>query len=367
MPVLLSDQDRSSFLVPCYGFTDRHQAEAYVCRQQFRPADPQPVWGDQNVYVPRLNLRDQFTTNDLIDRPRYVILRRQLAPKPANAYNVTLLVEGPRQFNHHQNSDPHPKWWGRLTEGDRDCYTVWNRLDGRPLGSAILRQGANRLYAARAGRGVRYSRISLFHEDGSLKGTLQIYWFVECSVADADPTRDDLLRVRMSHTRQTWLHDPQKAEPQNQAEESPDPNLDSRWHDLIARARQGFNKHCHPVPPSMEAWRQLFLDQHREYEVDAAQLVGDQFAYAIHALTWEEALRRVEKPWQLAVVAKWFIDWGLGRQPRPEANGASSIGERVNHMVTQHTCTPERRQELQQMVRDYVEPAHSRWDQPPAA
>jgi hypothetical protein len=366
---LCSERDTGSFLVPCYGFDTPEAAEAYAGSPEFfagnrifGPDDAfAPLYRGRWSYVPRMSAQHgRWLTTELVGRdarfaagkPSWEMLRGKDTPKRAGAYNVALLVEGRRQFFRcHRHTTKHPKWWYRLADGDRDCFSVWSRCDGGEIRGAMVVDASTRMYAARSARGVIYAREMRFDNSGKPSGFRTTLVRVEFSILDRDPARDDMLRVQVSD-QVCFSDNPGKPE------EPSLHGLDDVWTGLIDRARGGFERWCQPVPNPVESWRQLFIAQRDKAEADRRTYDGTSFGDRVKGMDWQEALRLVQEPWQLQVVIGAHCNSRFDESPGYyDANY-----NRVGKMLATHDCSPERRQELLKMVADYVEPCDNLWN-----
>lgn len=362
---LCSDEDRRSFLVPCYGFEDPQTAREYRNSRSFREDnriygdDFAPIFARGLSYVPRIGADSgHWLTTEVVppsnefrprsSKPVWDKLRGKETSKPRGSYNVALLVQGPREFyRDHRRTTKHPKWWHMIADGTKECFTAWGRKNTPDAGSSLITNDSTRVYAARSGRGVIYARETEFDNLGNPSGFRVELVRVEFTILDRDPAKDDMMRVELFQ-QTSWSSEPHISE-----------DLDAVWHVLIDRARTGFERWCQPVPAEVEKWRQLFVDQHQKRLADSNDYSGDSFANRVSKMDWQDALRAVEEPWQLAIVASYH-----GRRPEFSSDGGAYTipYETVPTMIERHDCTEERRDELRQMIRDYVEPADSMWN-----
>jgi hypothetical protein len=262
-------------------------------------------------------------------------------------------VEGRRQYFHWQRkTNKHPKWWYRLSDGRFDCCTVWGRKDADHLSGAMTLGDSTRIYAARSGRGVIYLRRALFDNQGNPSGFHTGFVLVDFSIMDRDPSKDDLLKVQIVASRTAFSHDSQKAV---------DPwvdDLDQGWQALVTRARTTFEETCKPIPDQVDQWRQSFIEQSDKWRKQmAAYNSAATFFDGIRSMDWQEALQLVQEPWQLkAVIGTHCHHQFDDSQHRSDTNCS-----RVWRMLSQFSCSDERRQELQRMVHDFVEPSDNLW------
>lgn len=348
-PVQMCRDESGSFLVPCCAFKDSKVAENYWRNQNPIFDDVfAPISRGNSAYVPLMGARwGKWLVTELVRhdanycKPIWEVLRAKSTPRPNNSFNVALLVEGRRQYfrcQHHTTK--HPKWWYKIAEGNKDCFAVWDRKDNSEPNGATTR-----IFAARSGRGVIYAREAEFDNSGKPSGFRTELVRIEFSFFDSNPAKDDMLRVQLS--RQTsWSSEPHISG-----------DLDPVWIKLIERARSGFERWCKPIQPKVEEWRQFFIGQREKAEVDRASSAS--FSSRVEKMkSWQEALRAVEEPWQLAIVASRH-----GRRSEFSSDGVYSIPyETVPEMIRRHDCSEERRAELMQMIKDYVEPSDNLWD-----
>jgi hypothetical protein len=362
---MCSDEERRSFLVPCYGFEQPEEAENYWRSPNFAkenrifgPGDAfAPIFRGRWAYVPRMSARyGKWLTTELVanefrnrgSKPIWEVLRTKDTPKPSGSYNVVLLVEGRRQFFRcHRQTTKHPKWWYGIADGDKDCFAVWGRKDNPELSGAMVVDASTRVYAARSGRGVIYARETEFDNSGKPLGFRTELVRVEFSILDRDPAKDDMLRVQLFQ-QISWSNEPYISD-----------DLDPVWVALIERARAGFEHWCKPVQPKVEEWRQFFVGQREKAEADRRDYSGASFADRVEKADWQEALRAVKEPWQLAVVASRH-----GRRAEFSSDGGvyTIPYETVPEMIRRHDCSEERRAELMQMIADYVAPSDNLWN-----
>lgn len=358
---LLSEHDRFSFLVPCYGFNNPAQAEAYLSSGKSSSPSFEPVYARHKAYVPRGHLvSDDFSTNWLEERcptkPMWKMLRRQSTPKPDGAFNAALLIKGRRQFSQSpRRTAQRPKWWYSLADGLRDCYVAWSQPGSEKKFYPVLgsKETGGRAYAARWGRIVLYARTMSYGNDGSPEGLRVTCIRLEFSIFDRDPAKDDILQVKFAGHSRTYPTSPEVF-----SEPFGSENLDADWQALIEKAQRGFEEICQPVPPEIEKWRQHFLDQRQKERADRQKSFGQTFEDLTAQLDWQEALRRVREPWQLKIVAARH-----GRRPEFSKDGGvyTIPYETVPTMITRHDCDETRREELRHMVASYVEPSDDLW------
>lgn len=360
---MCSANELQSFLVPAYGFQNQESARRYW----ESPAFPKeissfgsdlfgPIFCSNRAYVPRISANSEWLTTGFLGgdwqakdgKSIWKTLRSRSTPKPNGAYNIALLVEGPRQFfrSHHQTAK-RPKWWYRIAEGVKDCFAVWGQKDGSEIGKAVFENSSTQVFAKRSGRGVIYLREAEFDNNGQFTDSRYELVFVEFSINDQDPARDDVLRMQVSH--RTWYDDPDLRITID---------TDDVWVELIERAQAGFSRCCKIIQLAVEKWLQFFIEQHAKAQADHRDYSGASFADRIRKMDWQKALEAVEEPWQLAVVVNRFARLSKFSS----AGGYTILRETVPEMIRRHECSEDRRAELRQMVVDYVEPATSNWE-----
>ncbi len=273
---LVSLADTSSFLVPVLGFAERADADRYIELQaaagteSFASGDGfEPLHLSARSYVPAVDVRhDDWETNrvfgmPIMSKPVWVKLRDKNRQKAPGAYNLALMVEGVRSFFRHVERScqggavhvPHP---GRAA-GLLRCLGGFDGRTLQPLrktgaGLAGEEHAGQRLFAARTGRGILYSRVANFNSAGELSGfTLRVVQ-VEFSILDRDTARDDMMRVtvmkQIAHSHRA----------DDKPKVSTD-HMDDTWKALVERAETGFNRWCREEPEDVEAWRKMFFDQ----------------------------------------------------------------------------------------------------------
>lgn len=363
-----SDADTKSFLVPCYGFDRVQDADQYAGSPEslteigvFGLDDAfAPVYRGRCSYVARMSASyGRWLTSELVggdarfgQKPIWSTLRRKDQPKPAGAYNAALLVEGKRQFyRSHRQTTKHPKWWYRIADGHRDCFTVWGRQDGGDLGGSADVDTGKRIVAARSGRGVIYACDTRFDNRGAPCGFRTELVRVEFSILDRQADKDDVMRVQVS-PQLSWSDDPQKPQEPSVG------GLDDVWVQLIERAHAGFERWCKPVPEEVNAWREFFIGQRARADADSRTYDGSSFRDRVKPMDWQDALRLVQEPWQLQSVIGAHANSRFDESPGYyDANY-----NRVGRMLATHDCSEERRAELRQMIADFIEPADGLWN-----
>ncbi len=318
--------------------------------------------------MPAVGVRhDDWETNrvfgmPIMSKPVWVKLRDKNKQKAPGAYNLALMVEGVRSFYRHvERSAKVPPYMYRILEGRRDCYAVWTGFDGRALhplrktgaGIAGEEHAGQRLFAARTGRGILYSRVATFNSAGELSGfTLRVVQ-VEFSILDRDTARDDMMRVTVM---KQFAHS-------YRADEKPKvstDHMDDTWKALVERAETGFNRWCREEPEDVEAWRTMFFDQKAKARADRELNLSSQhsasFRQRVEGMDWQAALAEVQEAWQLQVV----VDVHCGSQFDDSPHRHDSNGHRVGVMLSR-IDDAERRAALSKMVSDFVAPCDKLW------
>jgi hypothetical protein len=372
---LVSLQDKSSFLLPVFGFGSRADAEAYIEQAtadgaaQFAFGERfEPLHTNARSYVPIIGARhDDWETNrmfgfPLSTKPIWPKLREKTQEKARGSYNLALMVGGVRSFFRHvEHRARTPSYMYRIAEGSRDCYAVWSGLDGRDL-HPIRKNGTGQpadapsgqsVFAARSGRGVLYTRVANFNTAGVKTGvTVQVVQ-VEFSIFDRDITRDDVMRVtvlrQFAHSRN--------------ADETPSvstEHMDGTWKALVERAENGFNRWCREEPADVEEWRTMFFAQKAkalaDLELSRSANSADSFRGRVKSMDWQAALAEVQEAWQLQVVVDVHCDSKFDDSPHRH----DSSGHRVGVMLSR-IDDGERRAALSKMVSDFVAPCDKLW------
>jgi hypothetical protein len=374
-----SEMDTKSFMVPCYGFNDPAAGAAYAegeteYRNRIFENNPiydrgtefAPLYQGRAYYVPRNGARrcaewfvpELMTHNlhKLQDKAAWRVLRAQTTPTPSGgAYNVALLVAGRRRFPlPYQDPRNAPKWWRRLSSGERDCFAEWAHTDGRRFSNVVTSAAnATRIYASRSALGVLYARTTTFNLYGNPSGFRTEIICLEFAILDHNPARDNVIKVQIAAQLNV------EGEPSLSG-------LDDIWKKLIISARAGFEDHCLPVPPATEEWRKFFLEQRDKADAERNKYIaaigqyvsGPSFHRDIRDMTWQQALDLVQEPWQLQLIIEVHCNARFDETP----NRYDSTGTRVRRMLEMYDCTPERRAQLDQMIADYVEPADELWN-----
>jgi hypothetical protein len=355
--------DRGSFFLPSFGFASANEALAHhdslVEPQSYLARTYAPFLTGRSSYVVRPEENLRWDVDDLLSgragapagRAIWTKLGEAGAARPAGGYNVALLVEGPRQFYQHQrHTNKRPKWWYRLAEGSFDCYTAWGRKDGIMLGGGMNIGSANRVYAARSGRGAIYLARALFDSKGAPDGYRCALLLVEFTILDSDRSKDDMLKTQL-----VAVHTAITTSVENPWHDS----LDNGWQRLAQKAYDGFCQHCRPLPAETEAWRAYFLDQSSKWLAHlhtSHRAAG--FADGVRGLDWQDALALVHEAWQLKVVLGVHCDRRFDESTHRDDTHCS----RVWRMLSQHNCSAERKDVLRRMVHDYVEPDDHIWN-----
>lgn len=355
---LAGEKDMRSFLVPAYGFEDLQVAHHYITGRWLADAGLSRLsdaFGlvttrDRKSYLPRACVDHyRWHTTQLVghtatpgdERPVYPVLRATDTPMPPTAYNVALLVEGRREyFRYYHDTTEHPKWWRRIAEGRRECFAVWEQMDGSRFNNPIIADGPTRVCAARSGRGVIYARETLFDEHGAVdelrKNRTEVLC-VEFSILNRDPAKDDVMRLQIS-AECAW------------SGELDFNRLGRAWRELALQARAKFDRYCKPIPLKQEAWRVWFLDQRARADADRCVYAGS-FDERITGKDWQSALRCVDHAWQLEVVLQRYAHARLDDRASRYGKGSG-----VDILLSAHECSDERYAELCEMVADYVAP-----------
>jgi hypothetical protein len=364
---LASELDNNSFLVPSLGFSDSAAAERYALNRDnltnqivYGMDDnfARVTFGDKN-YVPRISsIHGQWLISELINaraalsQTKWELLRQKTTPMPsADAFNVCLLVDGPRQFSvYYPRTNKHPNWWYSLHMGNRECFAVWGRVNGQALGKHNPLDGENHIVASSYGRGVIVARTAHFSNSGEPSGFKNIMIKLDFSIKDKLEAKDDMLKVQIFRhlaitTVGEGVYDFAKEED------------DNGWKILVERAQQGFALFCETVPKELDDWRKRFIEQ-KAYIARDNLIAGASYGDQIKKLSWQEALATVHAPWQLQVV----IDAHCGEQFDESVHRHSAKYTRVGNMLAAHKCTPERREQLGTMIEDFVHANSDDWN-----
>ena len=360
--------ENHSFIVPSLGFTDSAAAAHYStnrdCLTERRVTGMDDnfarVTFGNKTYVPRISsIHGHWLTSELLSAPgplmqrKWEILRKKGIPMPsADAFNVCLLVDGPRQYCvYYPHTSKHPDFWYSLHMGNRDCFAVWGRSNGEAIGKEHPLDGENRVVAASSGRGVIFARTAHFSNSGEPTGFKTIMIKLEFCVRDKNTSKDDMLKVQTySHMAVTNIGEP--------AHDFAKEEDDNGWKILVERAQQGFALYCETVPKEIDNWRKFFIEQKAKFTNDLMTLDGSSYRDRVKKMHWDEALKTVFAPWQLLVTVKTHCDARFNECDR--RNSANST--RVEKMLARHKCSPARREELKAMVENFVQPADDNWN-----
>jgi hypothetical protein len=135
-------------------------------------------------------------------------------------------------------------------------------------------------------------------------------------------------------------------------------DIELGWNRLIEAARAGFKEQCHALPQEVESWRAAFVDQRAQLRAEFDNFSDSSFRQRIDKIDWREALTLVEEAWQLQVV----INRHCGNQFNSSMGRDDPTSSRVWEMLRRYECSPERLNELQQMVTDFVAPNDPIWN-----
>jgi len=238
-------QEHQSFLVPAYGFEEYKKGIEYWGKIDMHTGSVfTPVSGPDKLYVPHASFRhSRWYTTALLGNTAerredknegiWDVLRSKDTPKPISAYNVALLVHGPRKFFRTcQKTDNGSKRQHRVAEGEKYCFATWGRKDDPRIGCFMFIDETTRILVARSGRGVLYSREIGFDNENKPSGFCHHLICVEFTIYDHNPEKDDMLRVKIVRTT-SWSENPHFPE-----------SVDKVWNVLIKRARAGFERWC---------------------------------------------------------------------------------------------------------------------------
>lgn len=238
---LASNRDLSSVLVPAYAFLAVDDARVYARDPSFLRdngmQDPSDAFAPivstgGRIYVPRMSATrgkwmTKFFLTAPVGKPFWEVLREKEKVKPVGSYHVALVVVGARHFSR----APEEAAKYQLAAGNKDCFVVWGNEKGDSVKKPIVDEVGIHVFVARTGREVLYARELRFDAAGVPIGFYVHLTLIEFSVFDADPAKDDMLRVKLFKYT-------------SQGEEPLLKEHDEGWLTLIERARKGFNRFC---------------------------------------------------------------------------------------------------------------------------
>ncbi len=373
----------NSFLFPAYGFPQAEMAKQY-CDAAYaghRLIAPQIFTGQFRnaptyVMIPGLwmsSLGTSLLTESVPSRhnqngmtQRWEILRSVERAKPSSdSYLVGIMVEGRREYYRHSSDKRNIlEWVKRLNSGPRDCFAAWSHRKGTRFRMvSCFTDEQNRmknLFVSRSGCGAIYAETAVFDNQGTPIGNEIRLLLIAFSIFDKNPKRDDCLRltlVRQSH----WRADQRIEEMtfQKFADMEALSDLHPCWKDLAEVARRGFKKDCQPVNQTVEKYREFMIRQIALKELDECKPCGERFRERIEMMDWQKAIRACQEPWQFEVVIDQFSDHP---QFSPSPDHSGDRGSRVANMINTFQDTPERLEQLQHWVRDFVAPRDNLWN-----
>lgn len=364
-----SDREQNIVLTHAYGFARKEQALRYYESADFLSDAGIPARGEalaplirRNVsYVPMTSadFGGKWRAQGIMDasnlfmagKPQWHMVRAASTAKPTGAYNVMLMVEGPRRYYQHcAQTTKNPPWFCRVAQGSRDCYAVWSRENGERFGSAPSGDGT-RIWCARSGRGVIYWRVARFEKDGKIAGFQTRVIQIEFKLRDRDPAKDDqvVLEQRL-YLRNSFT-------PEETVAINPD-DFESSWRELVELAQAGYARSCRPIPREVDEWRIFFIDQREKDKADRLLPPALSFRERVGSDGWEGALERVKEAWQLSVVIEQYAYRDEFAQ---DPNYPGPLADRFGRMLAKHHASPERKAELDKMASDYCGPVNPLW------
>jgi hypothetical protein len=331
-----------AFMFACLGFNTLKDAERYRRESGNNfSSDIEPLFKtDKFGYVVN-EWPDTFSTGLFHDhrfssKPMWHTLRRKDTPKPAGAYNVALMYEGPSKIY--------------LADRICDCCVVWNRTDGKPLKS-IWGDHKRALYVGRSGSGAMYARV-LRYRNGRPAEMETHFYALDFTILDRDPSKDDMLRVTLTASSTEFSRNPDMImEPDQFNDYSP------MLKTMLNQARNGFNQLCKPNDVEGERRMNYYNEQllkwrsdHDKYHQWADK--DDSYYRKIKNMGYKEALDTVEEAWQMArvVEAHWLHPDCWEAYP----NYSGSMCKCVYNMLAKYKPSPERSRKLTEMLDLFV-------------
>lgn len=334
-----------AFLFACLGFNTLRDAERFRRESGNNfSSDIEPLFKtDKFGYVVN-EWPDTFSTgffrdHRLVGSDRvWHTLRRKDTPKPAGAYNVALMYEGPSKVY--------------LADRVCDCCTVWNRLDGKPFQS-IWGDDKRAMYVGRSGSGAMYARV-MRYRNGKPTHMETRFCALDFTILDRDPAKDDMLRVTLTAKSTSYSHDPNVAiEPDKFVDFNP------LLKTMLNQARYGFKQLCMPNDVEGERRMNYYNEQLPKLRADQEkynQWMNDDPSYyrRVKKMDCMAALDTVEEAWQMArvVEAHWLDADFWTAYP----NYSGSMSSCVYKMLGKYKCSLERSIKLMEMLDLFVAP-----------
>ncbi len=339
-------------LVPVYGFGSMEQAVSYrnTTQDQRWTETEKTIFynqGHAKYYVPipdggGLPTIGLMEVARVLAGERRFILRRRQDAKPPGAYMAIMLMFGAKRFDYVCRDQEAPSWVRRVSSGARDCFVAWLRSDGLPHHRITLRSTENEeldVHIVRGARGMVYTRRPVLGERGHIEGFASRVVGLSLSVFDKHPDKDDVLSWQMfSLDDQDW--------PVAQPAIRLGHKYDQVWHGLAAQALGGFKQECTAWPVDAETKRRLVMTQQAWSRADARLPSQSGFYELVNQVSWQDALRLVEEPWQMEVVCRVYGEW----RNHHGNNGARLPTEVISALIDKTDFSEERRAELRGLL-----------------
>lgn len=290
-------------------------------------------------------------TRALIGAPKELFV----ADIPADPCGI-LAIGGKSGYTSPETERARSNFARRLTRDARECVVVWHcpaehTIPLRPaagLDSTDVNHATPHL--ARLGYGLVYALERLYSQQGNRRGTIQRVACIRFAYGRSQRTKFPVIRVTVHREERIAAGKQIPADAVFRGKHA------SIWQRLYKRATRLFEKSCKDQPAQTTVWRRWYGTQ-----INRNPSEIEMFRRSIQSLNWTEALDRVQDAWQLGIVAdihatSRFDHPGRGRPP--------TRGRRINAMLRQYTCTPERRELLEQMRRNFLIPSLDDWNVP---
>ncbi len=282
------------------------------------------------------------------------ILRDRQAALPEGAYLACLLFEGKCEFEYAEPvNGRHAPLWYRTWNGKRDAYIAWLNQGGAPFQAALhnrhdekARQIVMRVYSAQIGRGAIYAREPRLDAEGKVNAIHETLVSIRFRIVEAGT--GDVLNVQMA--RRTA-----RVAPEDSPSTIADGIDDVKDRRAAERAIDGFRRSCTPYREDFERRRAVLANQIAGLKRDRERPRAERFETIVARTTWEESLRHVKEPWQLAAVVEEHCDERFDAMQDVTARDTllrDPEFSRLRRMIGRFECADERRQKLLQMAAD---------------
>jgi hypothetical protein len=341
-------------LVPVLGFFDLSVGESFLRGQpwltsRLREERYGVLRVAQCIYIP---YGEPFTVDVLNQsslkngQTQEIPLREKGVKLPEGAFISCLLVGGKHEVRSVSKvNGAHSALWSQTVSGGRDAYAEWMTLHGTPYERAlhIVRDSTSRdsivrrIYSARSGRGIVYTREPEIREDGRVISVQERLVSIVFEVRKAE-ANGEVLSIGMKR-RTRRMRGP------NDLSDAIMDGFEIEKTRVAQRAIAGYRRTCQTIRADLEERIRFMRSQMKKMQRDGAAYIK-----RIDLLPcWKEALATVDEPWQLALVIDAFCDEEFCASPEifdPEF-------QRIQRMLNQFPCSVQRRGELIGMAKEY--------------